>query len=51
MTVVAQLSRAEAYMGLKQYRQALEDTNVCPRSSCSAEVGHSVILQEYGSLL
>lgn len=49
-TAVARLSRAEAYVGLKQYRQALEDTEFCPQSSCSAEVGHSVILQEFVSL-
>lgn len=44
-TAVARLSRAEAYMALKQYRLALEDTEFCPGSSCSAEVGHSLILQ------
>lgn len=44
-TAVARLSRAEAYMALKQYRLALEDTEVCPGSSCSAEVGHLLILQ------
>lgn len=51
-TVVARLSRAEAYMGLKQYRQALEDTNVCPRSSCSAEAlfRKAMVLHEMGQV-
>lgn len=44
-TTVARLSRAEAYMALKQYRLALEDTEFCSWSICSAEVGHSLILQ------
>lgn len=39
-TAAARLSRAEAYMALKQYRLALEDTEFCPGSSSSAEVGH-----------
>ena len=43
MTAVVRLSRAEAYMALKQYRLALEDTEFCPESSCSAEVGHLLI--------
>ncbi|XP_029994425.1 LON peptidase N-terminal domain and RING finger protein 1 isoform X1 [Sphaeramia orbicularis] len=36
-TAMVRLSRAEAYMGLKQYHLALKDTEFCPRSSCSAE--------------
>lgn len=43
-TAVARLSRAEAYMALKQYRLALEDTEFCPGSRCSAEVGHLLVL-------
>lgn len=39
-TAVVRLSRAEAYMALKQYHLALEDTEFCPQSSNSAEVGH-----------
>lgn len=51
MTAVVRLSRAEAYMALKQYRLALEDTEFCPRSSCSAEVGHSLTLQQFTTQL
>lgn len=47
MTEVARLSRAEAYMALKLYRLALEDTEFSPLSSCSAEVGHSLILHSF----
>ncbi|XP_028313433.1 LON peptidase N-terminal domain and RING finger protein 1 isoform X2 [Gouania willdenowi] len=36
-TAVVRLSRAEAYMALKQYRLALEDIESCPKSSVSAE--------------
>lgn len=38
--MAARLSRAEAYMALKQYRLALEDAEFCSRSTCSAEVCH-----------
>ncbi|XP_023146126.1 LON peptidase N-terminal domain and ring finger 1, like [Amphiprion ocellaris] len=51
-TVVARLSRAEAYMALKQYRLALEDTEFCPRSSCSAEAlfRKAMVLHEMGQV-
>lgn len=45
-TAVVRLSRSEAYMALKQYSLALDDTEVCPRSSCSAEVGHFKVIIE-----
>lgn len=44
MVVVARLSRAEAYMGLKQYDLALEDTEFCSSFNCSAEVSYSQVL-------
>ena len=44
-TAAVRLSRAEAYTALKQYRLALEDTDFCPGSDGSAEVGHSSMLQ------
>uniref|UniRef100_A0A672Y2R5 LON peptidase N-terminal domain and ring finger 1, like n=1 Tax=Sphaeramia orbicularis TaxID=375764 RepID=A0A672Y2R5_9TELE len=37
-TAMVRLSRAEAYMGLKQYHLALKDTEFCPRSSCSFKI-------------
>uniref|UniRef100_A0A3Q1G1R4 LON peptidase N-terminal domain and ring finger 1 n=1 Tax=Acanthochromis polyacanthus TaxID=80966 RepID=A0A3Q1G1R4_9TELE len=51
-TVVARLSRAEAYMALKQYRLALEDTEYCPRSTCSAEAlfRKAMVLHEMGQV-
>ncbi|XP_051239617.1 LON peptidase N-terminal domain and ring finger 1, like [Dicentrarchus labrax] len=51
-TAVARLSRAEAYMALKQYRLALEDTEVCPGSSCSAEAvfRKAMVLHEMGQV-
>uniref|UniRef100_A0A3B4Z4Z3 LON peptidase N-terminal domain and RING finger protein 1-like n=1 Tax=Stegastes partitus TaxID=144197 RepID=A0A3B4Z4Z3_9TELE len=51
-TVVARLSRAEAYMALKQYRLALEDTEFCPRSSCFAEALYrkAMVLHEMGQV-
>ncbi|CAB1426897.1 unnamed protein product [Pleuronectes platessa] len=51
-TVVARLSRAEAYMALKQYRLALEDTEFCQESSCSAEVlfRKAMVLHEMGQV-
>ncbi|XP_019955991.1 LON peptidase N-terminal domain and RING finger protein 1 [Paralichthys olivaceus] len=51
-TVVARLSRAEAYMALKQYRLALEDTEFCPESSCSAEALYrkAMVLHEMGQV-
>lgn len=46
---VARLSRAEAYAALRQYHKALEDAEFCcmPEmlQGCSAEVGHSLMLQ------
>eukprot|EP00064_Thunnus_orientalis_P003769 superscaffoldBa00000321_g3780 len=49
---VARLSRAEAYMALKQYRLALEDTEFCPGSSCSAEAlfWKAMVLHEMGQV-
>ncbi|XP_035516093.1 LON peptidase N-terminal domain and ring finger 1, like [Morone saxatilis] len=51
-TAVVRLSRAEAYMALKQYRLALEDTEVCPGSSCSAEAvfRKAMVLHEMGQV-
>ncbi|XP_047434512.1 LON peptidase N-terminal domain and ring finger 1, like [Mugil cephalus] len=51
-TAVVRLSRSEAYMALKQYRLALEDTDVCPRSSCSAEAlfRKAMVLHEMGQV-
>ncbi|XP_069023389.1 LON peptidase N-terminal domain and RING finger protein 1 [Embiotoca jacksoni] len=51
-TAVARLSRAEAYTALKQYRLALEDTEVCPGSSCSAEVlfRKAMVLHQMGQV-
>lgn len=46
MTAAVRLSRAEAYMALKQYCLALEDTEFCHGSICSAEVSHSLMLQQ-----
>lgn len=47
--VVARLSRAEAYAALRRYHEALEDAEFCctPEmlQGCSAEVGHSLMLQ------
>ncbi|KAK2918960.1 LON peptidase N-terminal domain and ring finger 1 isoform X1 [Channa argus] len=50
MTVAVRLSRAEAYMALKQYCQALEDTEFCTGSSCSAEAlfRKAMVLYEMG---
>ncbi|XP_037620007.1 LON peptidase N-terminal domain and ring finger 1, like [Sebastes umbrosus] len=52
MTEVARLSRAEAYMALKLYRLALEDTEFSPLSSCSAEAlfRKAVVLHEMGQV-
>ncbi|XP_073322972.1 LON peptidase N-terminal domain and RING finger protein 1 [Pagrus major] len=52
MTTVARLSRAEAYMALKQYRLALEDTEFCPGSRCSAEAvfRKAMVLHEMGQV-
>ncbi|XP_023274285.1 LON peptidase N-terminal domain and RING finger protein 1 [Seriola lalandi dorsalis] len=49
---VARLSRAEAYMALKQYCLALEDTEFCPGSSCSAEAlfRKAMVLHEMGQV-
>ncbi|XP_022614288.1 LON peptidase N-terminal domain and RING finger protein 1 [Seriola dumerili] len=49
---VARLSRAEAYMALKQYCLALEDTQFCPGSSCSAEAlfRKAMVLHEMGQV-
>ncbi|XP_038569340.1 LON peptidase N-terminal domain and ring finger 1, like [Micropterus salmoides] len=51
-TVAVRLSRAEAYMALKQYRLALEDTEFCPGSSCSAEAvfRKAMVLHEMGQV-
>lgn len=51
-TAAARLSRAEAYMALKQYRLALEDTEVCSGSSCSAEslFRKAMVLHEMGEV-
>ncbi|XP_041640834.1 LON peptidase N-terminal domain and ring finger 1, like [Cheilinus undulatus] len=51
-TVSARLSRAEAYMALKQYRLALEDTEFCLESSCSAEAAFrkAMVLYEMGQV-
>ncbi|KAM8772410.1 LON peptidase N-terminal domain and RING finger protein 1 [Acanthopagrus schlegelii] len=51
-TTVARLSRAEAYMALKQYRMALEDTEFCPWSICSAEAvfRKAMVLHEMGQV-
>ncbi|XP_035029638.1 LON peptidase N-terminal domain and ring finger 1, like [Hippoglossus stenolepis] len=51
-TVVARLSRAEAYMALKQYRLALEDTEFCHESGCSAEAlcRKAMVLHEMGQV-
>ncbi|TMS23892.1 LON peptidase N-terminal domain and RING finger protein 1 [Larimichthys crocea] len=51
-TAVARLSRAEAYMALKQYRLALEDTEFCPGSRCSAEAvfRKAMVLHEMGQV-
>lgn len=49
---VARLSRAEAYMALKLYRLALEDTEFSPWSSCSAEAlfRKAMVLHEMGQV-
>ncbi|XP_074521457.1 LON peptidase N-terminal domain and RING finger protein 1 [Halichoeres trimaculatus] len=51
-TATARLSRAEAYMALKQYRSALEDTEICPDSSCYAEAvfRKAMVLHEMGQV-
>lgn len=51
-TAVVRLSRAEAYMALKQHRLALEDTDFCPVSSCSAEALYrkAMVLNEMGEV-
>lgn len=51
-TAVVRLSRAEAYLALKQYHLALEDTQFCPRSSCSAEAlfWKAMVLHEMGQV-
>lgn len=51
-TTVARLSRAEAYMALKQYRLALEDTEFCSWSICSAEAvfRKAMVLHEMGQV-
>ncbi|KAM6940543.1 LON peptidase N-terminal domain and RING finger protein 1 [Xenentodon cancila] len=48
----ARLSRAEAYMALKQYRLALEDAEFCSRSGCSVEAlfRKAVVLHEMGQV-
>ncbi|XP_041838643.1 LON peptidase N-terminal domain and ring finger 1, like isoform X2 [Melanotaenia boesemani] len=50
--VMARLSRAEAYMALKQYRLALEDTECCSRSSCATEAlfRKAMVLHEMGQV-
>ncbi|XP_072318947.1 LON peptidase N-terminal domain and RING finger protein 1 [Eucyclogobius newberryi] len=50
-TVAVRLSRAEAFMGTKRYRQALEDTEYCSSSS-SAEVlfRKAMVLHEMGQV-
>ncbi|KAK2817047.1 hypothetical protein Q5P01_025238 [Channa striata] len=49
-TVAVRLSRAEAYMALKQYSLALEDAEFCAKSSCSAEAlfRKAMVLHEMG---
>ncbi|XP_059193598.1 LON peptidase N-terminal domain and ring finger 1, like [Centropristis striata] len=51
-TEVARLSRAEAYMALKLYRLALEDTEFSPWFSCSAEAlfRKAMVLHEMGQV-
>ncbi|XP_028265171.1 LON peptidase N-terminal domain and RING finger protein 1 [Parambassis ranga] len=51
-TAVVRLSRAEAYMSLKQYRLALEDIEFCSRSSLSAEAlfRKAMVLHEMGEV-
>ncbi|KAM9363161.1 LON peptidase N-terminal domain and RING finger protein 1 [Symphorus nematophorus] len=51
-TAVARLSRAEAYMALKQYRLALEDTEFCPESNYLAEgmFRKAMVLHEMGQV-
>ncbi|XP_054460491.1 LON peptidase N-terminal domain and ring finger 1, like [Anoplopoma fimbria] len=51
-TAVARLSRAEAYMALKLYHLALEDTEFGPWSSCSGEAlfRKAMVLQEMGQV-
>nr|XP_057921418.1 LON peptidase N-terminal domain and ring finger 1, like [Doryrhamphus excisus] len=50
--VEARLSRAEAYMSLQQFDLALEDTELCLSSSCSAEAlfWKAMVLQEMGGV-
>uniref|UniRef100_A0A8C7XA52 LON peptidase N-terminal domain and ring finger 1 n=1 Tax=Oryzias sinensis TaxID=183150 RepID=A0A8C7XA52_9TELE len=50
--MAARLSRAEAYMALKQYRLALEDAEFCSRSTCSAEAlfRKAMVLHEMGQV-
>ncbi|XP_076001631.1 LON peptidase N-terminal domain and RING finger protein 1 isoform X2 [Genypterus blacodes] len=49
---VVRLSRAEAYVALKQYHLALQDTERSPRSSCSAEAlfWKAMVLYEMGEV-
>ncbi|XP_029907810.1 LON peptidase N-terminal domain and RING finger protein 1 isoform X2 [Myripristis murdjan] len=49
---VVRLSRAEAYMALRQYRLALEDTELCLSSSRSAEAyfWKAMVLHEMGQV-
>ncbi|XP_026159267.1 LON peptidase N-terminal domain and RING finger protein 1 isoform X2 [Mastacembelus armatus] len=49
---VVRLSRAEAYTALKQYCLALEDTEFCPGSCCSAEplFRKAMVLHEMGQV-
>ncbi|XP_033824155.1 LON peptidase N-terminal domain and ring finger 1, like [Periophthalmus magnuspinnatus] len=51
-TAVARLSRAEAFMAMKQYHQALEDTEHCSNSRDSAEVlfRKAMVLNEMGQV-
>uniref|UniRef100_A0A665UUW4 LON peptidase N-terminal domain and ring finger 1, like n=1 Tax=Echeneis naucrates TaxID=173247 RepID=A0A665UUW4_ECHNA len=51
-SAVARLSRAEAYMALKQYRLALEDIAFCHGPNCSAEAlfRKAMVLHEMGQV-
>ncbi|KAA8594813.1 hypothetical protein FQN60_011948 [Etheostoma spectabile] len=51
-TALARLSRAEAYMALKQYHRALKDTELSPWFSCSAEAlfRKAMVLHEMGQV-
>ncbi|KAM9792870.1 LON peptidase N-terminal domain and RING finger protein 1 [Neosynchiropus ocellatus] len=52
LSEMARLSRAESYLALKQYRLALEDTEISPHSTCLAEAFYwkAMVLHDMGQV-